>query len=106
MPSSALSHRSLTPCPDLPCIAPLPRRGVQQLLQLGDQLSAMNQCSVKSGFPQLMKLTFPYVRRALWSPRSRLIALLIASVALGVVPTLKSELESGVIDQINFSIHG
>ncbi len=55
----------------------------------------------KDSFPHLFKLTFPYVKRALWSRRPLLIGLLLASIGLGIVPTMKSELEAGVIEQIS-----
>lgn len=54
--------------------------------------------------PALLTLTFPHVRLALWSRRAALIALLAVSVALGVIPTLKSELESGVVEEISQNI--
>ncbi len=49
----------------------------------------------------MLRLTFPIVRAVLWRHRLILVTFGLLSVLLGVVPTLKSELEAGIIDQAN-----
>jgi len=49
----------------------------------------------------MLKLTFPIVKSTLVKSKLSIFALIILSVLLGVVPTLKSELESGIINQID-----
>lgn len=50
---------------------------------------------------KLIPLTFPFVRGIFWKWRYVLLGLGLVSVLQGVAPTLKSELESGLISQIN-----
>src|SRR5262245_54905373 len=57
-----------------------------------------------SSTPSLLPLTYRHVAHALWRSRSVLVGLGLISVFLGVVPTLKSELESGLINQLNDEI--
>ena len=49
----------------------------------------------------MLKLTFPILKRRFQQYKKELVILGILSLMLGVVPTLKSELESGVIQEIN-----
>ena len=51
--------------------------------------------------PSLIRSTYVLVGGALRSSRPLLIALAVISILLGVVPTLKSELESGVISAVS-----
>src|SRR5262245_3450214 len=46
-----------------------------------------------------IRITLPLVRPILWQHKSYLLFFFLFSILLGVIPTLKSELESGILDQ-------
>src|ERR1043166_7238066 len=50
---------------------------------------------------RMLKLTFPILKSRLMRHKLELFALVILSIMLGVVPTLKAELEAGTLQQIN-----
>lgn len=54
----------------------------------------------------MFKLTWNTVKSVLWHYRGTIASLLLISVLLGFVPTIKSELESGLIDEISRTISG
>lgn len=52
----------------------------------------------------MFKLTWPHIKSVLWRYRSTIVLMVFVSVVLGFVPTIKSELESALIDQISNAI--
>ena len=52
----------------------------------------------------MIEVTLPIVRKALAAHRGRLLALAILGVLLGIVPTIKSELEAAVLDHITSAL--
>ena len=59
-----------------------------------------NEASLPTaGSWRLIRLTFPFVRRALVTHRGKLGILAALSVLLGVVPTLKASLESALVNE-------
>lgn len=53
---------------------------------------------------RMLRLTYPFLKKRLSSHKSELLVLGLLSLMLGVVPTLKSELESGVVQEINRAV--
>ena len=51
---------------------------------------------------RMFKLTFPYMSSILWHSKRAILLLILFSIVLGFVPTLKSDLEAGVIDQASY----
>lgn len=54
----------------------------------------------------MFKLTWPHVKSVLWRYRGTIALMVLVSVVLGFVPTIKSELESALINQISDTIRG
>lgn len=61
----------------------------------------MTEPAAKLVAPPAIRTTFPEVRRVLWKNRRLLLALGVVSVLLGLIPTLKSQFESGVVNTIS-----
>lgn len=50
---------------------------------------------------RMLRLTLPILQARLMRHKLELVSLVILSIMLGVVPTLKAELEAGTLQQIN-----
>jgi ABC-type multidrug transport system fused ATPase/permease subunit len=63
--------------------------------------TAMAGSRIGSWRHRRLGLTFPIVLACLKKQKLTLVLLLVASLLLGVVPTIKAEIEAGVIEQVN-----
>lgn len=56
--------------------------------------------------PLMVRRTLPLIIPILWKNKGILLLLVIMSILLGIVPTVKSDLETGIIDQANSILTG